>query len=89
MNSAQTMNRSTLEDDDLGQATVRELIVQLALAEDEHRNTDDPRRITTLTRREQAIVVALHRNGLGPTAPDNPKPLGPSMASPAVNLVVK
>ena len=89
MNSSQTMNRSTLEDDDLGQATVRELIVQLALAEDEHRNTDDPRRIAALARREQAIITALHRYGLGPTAPDSPQPLEPSMATSAVNLVVK
>ena len=89
MNSAQTMNRSTPEDDDLGQATVRELIVQLALAEDEHRNTANPRRIATLTRREQAIVAALHRNGLGPTSPDNPKPLGPSIAASVEDLVVK
>ena len=89
MNSAETMNRSPPEDEDLGQATVRELIVQLALAEDEHRNTDDPRRIAALARREQAIVAAIHRYGLGPTAPDSPQPLEPSMATSAVNLVVK
>ncbi|WP_207344806.1 hypothetical protein [Arthrobacter sp. E3] len=89
MNSAQTMNRSTPEDDDLHQATVRELIVQLALAEDEHRNTDDPKRIAALTRREQAIVAAIHRYGLGHTAPDSPQPLGPSLTASSENLAVK
>lgn len=89
MNSAQPTNRSTPEHDDLSQATVRELIVQLALAEDEHRKTANPRRIAELIRREQAIVVALHRKGLGPTGSDNPKPLGPPVTASDEDLVVK
>ncbi len=83
------MNSSTPGVNNLGQATVRELIVQLALAEDEHRNTTNPRRIADLTRREQAIVVALQRNGLGPTGPDNPRPPGPSIAASVEELVVR
>ncbi|ALE92365.1 hypothetical protein AOC05_08610 [Arthrobacter alpinus] len=89
MNSAQTINRITSEDDDLGQASVRELIVLLALAEDEHRNTANPRRIAALIRREQAIVMALHRNGLTATGPDNPQLPGQSTPPPVENLVVK
>ena len=89
MNSAQTQNRSTPEDEDLCHATVRELIVQLTLAEDEHRKTANPGRIAALNRREQAIIVALQRNRLTPTAPDNRQPLGPSIASSAENLVGK
>jgi len=64
MNSAQTMNRPTPEDDDLGQATVRELIVQLALAEDEQRKSVNAGRTAALHQREQAILAALSRNGL-------------------------
>ena len=59
------MDRSTPEDD-LGQATFRELIVQLALAEDERRKTSNPERIAALNRREQAIAAALHNHGPGP-----------------------
>lgn len=89
MNSVQTINRITPEDDDLGQATIRELIVLLALAEEEHRNTANPGRIAALIRREQAIIVALHRNGLRPGTPDNPKSLGPSITAPIEDPVVK
>ncbi|MGN5732182.1 MULTISPECIES: hypothetical protein [Arthrobacter] len=89
MNSAQTQNQSTPEDDDLGQASVRELIVQLALAEDEHRNTANPRKIAALTRREQAIIGALQRNGLGITTLVSPHKLGLSTDFSAENLVGK
>ncbi|WP_415856835.1 hypothetical protein [Sinomonas sp. G460-2] len=52
---------------DLDHATVRELIVQLALVEDGLRGSEgrDPARAAALARREQSIVAALHRNGLG------------------------
>lgn len=58
------MDRSA-PDDDFGQATFRELIVQLALAEDERRKTSNPDRIAALNQREQAIAAALHNNGHG------------------------
>lgn len=64
MNPAQSMDRSA-PDDDFGQATFRELIVQLALAEDERRKTSNPDRIAALNQREQAIAAALHNNGPG------------------------
>lgn len=77
------------EDNNLGQATVRELIVQLALAEDEHRNTANPTQIAALTRREQAIVSALHRAGHGHTIPKKPEPLGRSLAPSTEELTGK
>lgn len=80
MNSAKSLNRPTPDEDDLGQASVRELIVQLALAEDERRDTSNPERIAALNRREQAIMAALHGNGLGPAGPGNPNLPGPPMA---------
>lgn len=75
------MNRHTPDDDDLGQASVRELIVQLALSEDERRNTSNPERIAALNRREQAITAALHGNDLGPTGPGNPNLVRQSIAA--------
>lgn len=72
MESAQIMNRPTSEDDDLGRATVRELIVKLALTEDEHRSTTNPGRIAALARREQAIVAALHQHELITKGPCHP-----------------
>ena len=89
MNSAQTQNQSTREHDDLGQASVRELIVLLALAEDEHRNIANPRKIAALTRREQAIIGALQRNRLGTTTPASPHKLSLSTDFSAENLVGK
>jgi cobalamin biosynthesis protein CbiG len=71
MTSPHTTNRTTPEDDDLGQATVRELILQLASTEDEHRRTVNPGRIAILARREQAIVAALHRKEPALNAPGN------------------
>ena len=78
MTSPQATNRTTPEDDDLGQATVRELIQQLARTEDERRRTVNPGRIATLARREQAIVAALHRKGPTLTAPGNHCAAGPA-----------
>ena len=75
------MNRPSPADDDLGQATVRELIVKLALAEDEQRTTTNPGRIEDLARREQAIVAALHRNELSLNGPVNPKSPEPSIVA--------
>ncbi|MET4004746.1 MULTISPECIES: hypothetical protein [Arthrobacter] len=89
MNTAQTQNKTAPEDDDLGQASVRELIVQLALAEDEHRNTANPTKIAALTRREQAIIGALQRGGLGTTTLASPHKLGPSTGFSSENLVGK
>lgn len=48
MNPTQTRNGVTPENGELGQATVRELIVQLALVEDEHRNTAVPGQLAAL-----------------------------------------
>jgi hypothetical protein len=79
MEPTQAVN-GTPPDDDLGRATVRDLIVQLAQAEDEHRNTASPERIAELSRREQAIVAALHRNGLPLKGAGGPKASGPSTA---------
>lgn len=73
MESTQTMNAIKPEDDDLAQATVRELIIQLAQAEDDHRSAADPARMEAVARREQAIVAALHRNGLPLNGPRIPK----------------
>lgn len=78
MESTQTTNRSTPEDDDLGQATVREVIAKLALAEDEQRTTTAHGRIAALVRREEGIVEALHRKGLEFKDPGNPKSPVPS-----------
>lgn len=87
MEATQTTNGPTSEDDDLGQATFRELIAQLALTEDEQRNTTDSGRLATLVRREEAIVEALHRKGLELKGPENPQPSGlPMAASPAEYL---
>ncbi|WP_133159156.1 hypothetical protein [Arthrobacter glacialis] len=69
MESTQTMNITTPEDGDLSHATVRELIVQLTLVEDEHRKATSPSQIAALARREQTIVVALHGHGLGFKSP--------------------
>jgi hypothetical protein len=77
MNSAQTMKNTAPEDDDLDQATVRELIVQLALVEDEHRKATDPGQIAAVARREQVIVAALHRHGLTFKGPGSPNAAGP------------
>ncbi|WP_139244223.1 hypothetical protein [Arthrobacter alpinus] len=81
MEATQTMNGPMPEDDDLGQATVRELIVKLALTEDEHRTATNPGRIADLARREQAIVAALHRNGHSLNDPGNRKSAEPSMTA--------
>ncbi|GAA5230052.1 hypothetical protein [Arthrobacter cryoconiti] len=51
-------------DGDLGQATTRELIVQLALAEEERRNTASPGRIAEIAKREQDLVAALRKSEL-------------------------
>ncbi|WP_218713753.1 hypothetical protein [Arthrobacter sp. BF1] len=88
MESTQTMNRATSGDDDLGQATVRELIVKLALTEDELRNAANPERTAFLVRREQAIVVALHRNGLALNGRGNSKSLEPSIAACSIEDMV-
>jgi len=64
------------EDDDLGQATVRELILKLALIEDEHRRTVNPGLVATLARRERAIVAALHRKGTSLNDPGTSNPAG-------------
>ncbi|MGA7206313.1 MAG: hypothetical protein WBX27_16990 [Specibacter sp.] len=77
MNPIQTRNGITPEDGDLGQATVRELIVQLALVEDEHRNTAIPGQLAALARREHAIVAALHRHGLAFKVPCSPNASAP------------
>lgn len=69
MESTQTRCSATPGDDDLGQATVRELIVQLALVEDEYRKATNPGQIAALARRERTIVVALHRHGLALNGP--------------------
>lgn len=90
METTQTMNRPTPGDDNLGQATIRELIAKLALIEDEQRNTTDPGRIAILAHREQAVVEALHRKGLElkgqgyPESPGSPMAAGP-VEYPAVN----
>jgi hypothetical protein len=65
MISPQTMNSTRPQGGELGRATVRELIVQLALAlvEDEQRRTLDPGRAAILAGCEAAIVAALHRKG--------------------------
>ncbi|PYI64228.1 hypothetical protein CVV68_22475 [Arthrobacter livingstonensis] len=60
------------EDDELGRATVRELIVKLALTEDQLRSTANPGRIAALARREQAIVAALHQHELITKGPCHP-----------------
>lgn len=69
MEAIQTMNLTTPEDGDLSHATVRELIVQLALVEDENRKATSPSHIAALARREQTIVVALHGQGLALKSP--------------------
>ncbi|WP_288026125.1 hypothetical protein [Arthrobacter sp.] len=63
MISPQTMNSTRPQGGELGRATVRELIVQLALVEDEQRRTLDPGRAAILAGCEAAIVAALHRKG--------------------------
>ncbi|WP_104090460.1 hypothetical protein [Arthrobacter sp. GMC3] len=88
MEPTQPINRPTPEDDDLGQATVRELIVKLAMAEDALRSTSNPRRIAVLVRREQAIVTALHRNGLALIGPGNSQSSGPSIARNSIEDMV-
>lgn len=65
------------EDGDLSEATLRELIVLLALVEDEFRNSAVPEQIAALARRECAIKAALHRHALaskGPFSPYSPRP---------------
>ncbi|WP_442215462.1 hypothetical protein [Specibacter sp. RAF43] len=76
MTLTQTIDSATPAGDDLGQATVRELIVQLALIEDEHRSTLNPCSIATLSRREQAIVAALRREGPALIGRGKPNPAG-------------
>ncbi|WP_150117094.1 hypothetical protein [Arthrobacter sp. ERGS1:01] len=80
MEATKTMNGPTPEDDDLGQASVRELIVKLALTEDELRNPANPARIAFLVLREQEIVAALHRNGLALNSPPRAKLPEPSIS---------
>lgn len=60
------------EDEDLLQASFRELIAQLALVEDERRSAADPQLIAALALREQAIVRALRQNGPACTYPSTP-----------------
>ena len=48
MESTQTIKSAMPEDDDLSHATVRELIVQLALVEDERRKATNPGQIAAL-----------------------------------------
>lgn len=90
MNSAKSLSRPTPDDDDLDQASVRELIVQLALAEDERRNTSNPARIAALNRREQAIMAALHGSELGPAGHGSSNHLGqPTACRPLDGGLVK
>lgn len=74
MNSIQTEHGTKPEDDALRQASVRELIVQLELVEDGHRNAADSQRIAALARGEQVIVAALHEYGLVLRCSQIPKP---------------
>ncbi|WP_343320585.1 hypothetical protein AAFM46_16450 (plasmid) [Arthrobacter sp. TMP15] len=67
------------EDEDLLQASLRELIAQLALVEDEHRSTTDPHQLAALAHREQAIVRALRHNGRTYTYPSTPNMLRPEI----------
>lgn len=64
MNSIQTQYSSEPGCGDYPHASVRELIVQLALVEDEYRSATSPDEIAALSLREEAIVAALQRNGL-------------------------
>ena len=80
MDSPHIMNRPAPEDDDLGRMTVRELIMKLALVEDELRTTTNPGRIAALGQSERAIVTALRRDRLSLSEPGNPKALEPSIA---------
>lgn len=88
MDSTQIMNRPTPEDDDLGQATVRELIVKLARIEDELRTTTDPELAAALTQREREIVLALRQNRPSLNEPDNPIPPEASMVTFSVESTV-
>ncbi len=46
----------------LSEATVRDLILELAAVEEEQANTSDPEQLSALIRREEAILTALRRN---------------------------
>lgn len=74
MESNQTKNGKTAHRGNLGQATVRELITQLALAEDEHRSAVDPDKIAGLARREHDILAALHQHKSASNSTINLKP---------------
>lgn len=74
MKATQTKNRKTAHHGNLSQATVRELITQLALAEDEHRTAVDPDKIAALARREHDILTALHQHISAPNSTINLKP---------------
>ncbi|MFQ4150522.1 hypothetical protein AAGW05_17860 [Arthrobacter sp. LAPM80] len=77
MNALQTKNGHRPEDDELEQASVRDLIVQLALTEEERRNAADPVRIAVLTRREQTIIAALRSNEISLECSLGPNPARP------------
>lgn len=59
MDEKQPQNGINTEVCDFENATVRELIVQLAATEEERRNAATPGLETVLTEREEAIVTAL------------------------------
>ncbi|WP_170133311.1 hypothetical protein [Arthrobacter livingstonensis] len=75
MKEIKTGNTTRAGDGDLGQATARELIVQLALVEEEHGKTANPALLADISRREQAIVAALRRDGLAQSFPHTPRRL--------------
>lgn len=64
MNPIKTKHIGEQSCGDYPYASVRELIVQLALVEDECRSATSPGEIAALSLREEAIVAALQQNGL-------------------------
>lgn len=78
MKPNQTKNGKTAHLGNLGQATVRELITQLALTEDEHRNAVDPDKIAALDRREHDILAALRQQESVPKSTINTINLKPT-----------
>lgn len=63
------MKKAITEDGGLTHASVRERIVQLALVENQRRMATYPGEIATVFRREQRIMVALHRDGRALNSP--------------------
>ncbi|MHA7269548.1 hypothetical protein [Arthrobacter sp. HLT1-20] len=80
MNATQTRNSIMPEGEDLGQETVRELIVQLALTADERRGVVTPEQFAALARREQDIVAALQHHRLVLKNGSNPNRENPGTA---------